>query len=318
MGESISIITPSLNQGRFIERTIRSVLDQEVPNLEYWTIDGGSDDDTIEILERFDSRLSWVSEADNGQAAAVNKGIAKSAGEIIGWLNSDDIYYPGAVREVMDYFSAHPEANLVYGDANHIDEHDEVIERYGTEGWEPQRLREVCFLCQPAVFFRRNLVECYGYLDENLDFCMDYEYWLRLSLGGEDFHYLPELLAGSRFYPENKTLRDRPKVHSETNNMMLRKLGRVPEAWLFSFAHAYVDSKGYKRENKWRYAVAVSAVSLYASLRWNRGISREVYRKTLHWTLSNSWKSLKNLPRVVMETTDDPEQSSRPATGSGP
>ena len=289
---TISIVTPSLNQGRFIERTIRSVLQQDVPELEYWIVDGGSDDQTIEILQRYDSRLLWMSEPDDGQAAAVNKGIDKSAGEIIGWLNSDDIYYPGALHRVLDLFTGEPEMSVIYGDANHIDESDEVIGPYETEAWSPERLKEVCFLCQPAVFFRRNLIERYGKLDEALDFCMDYEFWLRLASGGESFHYLPRLLAGSRLYPENKTLATRVSVHAEINDMLCRRFGRVPDTWIFNYGHAVCDSRGLSREEHRRYSMAVAARSLGASLRWNRRVSRQVLRKALHWIFMSLWKGV--------------------------
>jgi glycosyltransferase involved in cell wall biosynthesis len=154
---SVSIITPSYNQGRYLERTIRSVLEQRRP-FEYLVMDGGSSDESVEILQRYSAELQWVSEADRGQADAVNKGLARATGEIIGWLNSDDIFYPGAVAAAADFLMRRPDVDVVYGNGNHIDEHDRVIEPYPTEDWDFERLKERCFLCQPAVFFRRRLV----------------------------------------------------------------------------------------------------------------------------------------------------------------
>lgn len=245
---AISIITPSLNQGRFLERTIQSVLSQKIEGLEYYVVDGGSTDESPSILARYRDRLQWRSEPDRGQAHAVNKGIRRARGEIIGWLNSDDIYYPGALAAVLQFFAAHPEAEILYGEANHIDERDRVLALYPTEDWDYGRLQEICFLCQPAVFFRRRLVERVGLLDEGLHYCMDYEYWLRIGRT-TPFHRIPQSLAGSRLYPDNKTLGSRLAVHREINDMFRRRLGRVPAKWLFGYAHAKVNHRPVDRSH---------------------------------------------------------------------
>jgi len=269
---SISVITPSYNQGRFIDQTIESVLSQNIPALEYIVMDGGSSDETVKILKRYEGRLRWVSEKDNGQADAINKGIKATKGEIIGYLNSDDIYYPGALAAVLAFFKKHPEVDVVYGDADHIDLNGTVIEPYYTEDWDYDRLKEVCFLCQPSVFFKRRLIKKVGLFDSSLRYCMDYEYWLRLG-AITPFARLNKKLAGSRMYGENKTLRSRVSVHREMNDMLKMNLGKVPDRWIYNYAHALVDRKGYKRGNPvedLRYVLLLVGFSIASFARWRQ------------------------------------------------
>ena len=243
----VTVITPSYNQGKYIKRTIDSVLSQGIQDLEYIVMDGGSTDETLDILKTYKNQIIWRSERDKGQTDAVNKGLRLATGEVIGWLNSDDIYYPGAVSKVMKIFEDHPEINVVYGNANHIREDDSVIEEYYTEDFNYERLKEVCFICQPALFFRKTMVEKYGYLDEKLQYCMDYDYWLRLGKY-ENFYRLNELLAGSRLYDDNKTLGFRRKVHEEMLVMQKKNLGKADKKWIYNLAHVIVDEMGIPRE----------------------------------------------------------------------
>lgn len=286
----VSIVTPSFNQGQFLGRTLESVAIQRVPGLvdveiEHMVFDGGSTDDTVAVLEAFRPAVRWVSRPDKGQAHAVNLGIQATDGELIGWLNSDDIYYPGAVARVAAYLREHPDIDVVYGQADHIDLEDRAFEAYPCEPWSLPRLHETCFLCQPAVFFRRRVVEEYGLLDERLHFCMDYEYWLRLGRTGVRFGYLEEKLAGSRFYAANKTLGSRGQAHAETNDVFLRMLGRVPDRWLFNYAHAVVEREVDRRERPRWFRVRIAASALGAALRWNRGVTPAMLRTALSWLL---------------------------------
>ena len=146
----VSIVTPSFNQGQFIERTLQSVASQTGSEIEHVVFVGGSTDNTVEVLKGFSPPVRWVSKKDKGQADAINQGICATDGEIIGWLNSDDIYYPYAIARVVAYFTAHPEVDMVYGMADHIDLEDHAFEPYPTEPWDFERLKQACFICQPA------------------------------------------------------------------------------------------------------------------------------------------------------------------------
>jgi len=281
---SVSVVTPSYNQGHFLERTIQSVLSQAgCGPVESLVMDGGSSDESVAILKRYGNAIQWVSEKDRGQAEAVNKALARATGDIIGWLNSDDIYYPGAIHAARNYFAAHPEADLVYGEANHIDEHDGIIEPYPVEDWDFERLKNRCFLCQPAVFFRRRVVERYGPLDANRQFSLDYEYWLRLGMAGARFERVDALLAGSRLYADTKTLGSRVKVHSEINDMLRDLFGRVPDRWLFNYGHYVAESRGITRARRLRFATEVSAVALRAAWHWNQRITPGMLKLIAQW-----------------------------------
>lgn len=281
----VSIVTPSYNQGQFIERTLQSVTSQFAPSLEieHVVFDGGSTDNTVEVLKRFGSSVRWISEKDAGQTDAVNKGIRATDGEIIGWLNSDDVYYPGAIARVVDYFSAHPEIDVVYGMADHIDLEDHAFEPYPSEPWDFERLKETCFICQPALFFRRRVVEKHGLLDESLNYCMDYEYWLRISQAGARFAYLEEKLAGSRLYADNKTLGARVKVHREINDMFKKLFGVVPDQWLFNYAHAVVGAKLNRDAAPKRFVLEVALRTLFYAMHWNRRVSVAMRNEIKRW-----------------------------------
>lgn len=297
MSLSISVITPSYNQGTFIEETIKSVLNQRVDKLEYMVVDGGSVDNTLKILKRYEGRLRWVSEKDEGQADAINKGITATSGEIVGYLNSDDVYYPDALASVCRFFSKHPEAEVVYGEADHIDFKGNIVEPYYTEDWDYDRLKEICFLCQPAVFFRRRLTERVGLFDAGLKYCMDYEYWLRLG-AVTPFVRLRKKLAGSRMHEANKTLGSRLAVHREINDMLGRKMGHVPERWIFNYAHAVVDQKGFDRTQSIQdvgYVVSLVAVSVLAFLHWTHRVPRTAVLTMSRWIGG----SLKNMIRTT-------------------
>ena len=208
----ISVITPSFNQALFIEETIRSVLSQEVNSpFEYIVMDGGSDDGTLEILKKFDGRLKWFSGKDDGQSDAVNKGIAKAGGDIIGWLNSDDIYLPGTLQKVEEYFARNPRCNWLYGKCRIIDEEGREIRRWMTlyknlaskRFYYPLLLIEN-FISQPAVFFRKSAFEEAGRLKPGLSLAQDYDLWIRLAKSGPP-GVLQDYLASFRIHKKAKS-----------------------------------------------------------------------------------------------------------------
>jgi glycosyltransferase involved in cell wall biosynthesis len=284
MKHKLSIVTPSYNQGRFIERTIESVLSQQLQDsFEYMVLDGGSQDETVSILRKYNMRLSWVSEKDGGQADAVNRGLARASGEIVGWVNSDDIYYPGAFRTVCEAFDSDPALDVVYGDANHIDENDQVLEPYPTEDHDFSRLLDTCYFCQPAVFFRKTAVDRFGPLNPRLHYCMDYEYWIRLAAAGARFSRVKGVLAGSRLYAQNKTLGSRVRVHKEINDMLRLHARPIPDKWLSNYAHVVLDEKGISRSDAVRFPLMVSLLAIYSSLKWNRRISPQMVQNTRLW-----------------------------------
>jgi glycosyltransferase involved in cell wall biosynthesis len=279
---SLCVVTPSYNQAHFLPLTIESVLGQGIEGLDYIVVDGGSTDGSVDVLRRYDGRLRWVSERDRGQADAVNKGIRATSAEIIGWINSDDVYYPGSFQAVLDAFDSSPEVDIIYGDADHIDEIGGILEPYPTEDWDLSRLQDICFICQPALFFRRRVVERFGLLDDRLQYCLDYEYWLRLGFAGVRFSRLGRRLAGSRLYATTKTLGSRRAVHREINDMFRGLVDQVPERWLSNWAHVVVDEWGIPRTER-RFAVIVSLVLLVASVRWNHRLSGTVLRTAWAW-----------------------------------
>ena len=225
----VSIVTPSFNQAKFLEETIRSVLDQDYPNLEYWIIDGGSNDGSLEIIERYAPRLAgWVSEADRGQTDALNKGFARARGEILAWLNSDDSYLPGAVSEAVHFLTQNPAAGLVYGDANLIDENGRVMGKFPAAPTDYARLRRgYVHIPQQSAFFRASLWKQVGPLDPSFYFAMDYDLWVRLAKVSP-LVYIPRTWANFRLHASGKSVISDDRCWPE----MLRVHYREGGSWL--------------------------------------------------------------------------------------
>jgi len=201
----VTVVTPSYNQAEFLELTIRSVLDQDYPNLEYIIIDGDSTDGSVDIIKKYEDRLAyWVSEPDRGQTHAINKGWERSTGDILAYLNSDDLYLPGAIAASVDLLERRADSDLVYGSIQTIDESGALLNRVRPGRFSLDRLARSCFIPQPTVFFRRSLLSEIGFLNESRRFCMDYEYWLRASKLTSP-RWLDRFTAEFRYHPASKS-----------------------------------------------------------------------------------------------------------------
>jgi glycosyltransferase involved in cell wall biosynthesis len=249
-GPLVSILTPSFNQGRFLGDCLDSVARQTYPHVEHVVTDGGSTDESLEILAQAGDGVRWTSEPDRGQADGVNKAFAASTGEIVGWLNSDDgLFAVDSIERVVAAFATHPEAGVVYGDAALVDQ-DGWIVRHHRSRWPAGSLPLVSPLVQPAAFFRRSVVEAREpVLRVDLHRLLDYELWLRLRSRDVVFVHLPAVLAVDRDHPDRKVraiddvfLRESARLVEEYGPVFaiprhrrvsgfLRRLSGVPAVW---------------------------------------------------------------------------------------
>lgn len=223
----VTIVTPSYNQGRYIRDTIESVLSQNYPRIEYIIVDNKSNDNTLDIVREYGDRFTFVCEKDHGQSDAINKGFRMAKGEIVAWLNSDDIYEPGCIQRAVLEFQNHPGLGLVYGDGYIIDEKGKKIKSF-------QAVQEFCrwdlinvqdYILQPAAFIRKSCLEEAGYLDTSLHWCMDWDLWIRLSKITH-VKYVSEYFACSREYSGTKTSTGGRKRLLEIKKLMQKYSGR--------------------------------------------------------------------------------------------
>jgi glycosyltransferase involved in cell wall biosynthesis len=216
----VSIITPSYNQAAFLDEAIQSVLGQEGVPVEYLIVDGGSTDGSVEIIRKYADRLAWwVSERDAGQAEAINKGLQRAKGEIVAWLNSDDLYLPGAIARAVTAFEAHPETSLVFGDAVTIDPAGRQIGRLAFGDWGLDELMGFRIICQPAVLMRRTILEQAGYLDPSYHYLLDHQLWLRIARLSPICH-VPQVWAQARHHPGAKNVAQPEGFSRETLRLL--------------------------------------------------------------------------------------------------
>jgi glycosyltransferase involved in cell wall biosynthesis len=258
----ISIITPSYNQGRFLEETIRSVLLQAYPNLEYIVIDGGSTDESVEIIRKYEPWIThWESARDRGQCSAINKGLERATGEIAAWLNSDDTYLPGTLIRAAQVLTPDEPARLVYGSARFMDENSKLLHMYGArplpEGILRCKFWEGWWVPQPATFFDRRLVTEFGLLDESFHYALDVEWVMRVS-GHVRPKLLDEVLALYRLHPDSKTGTS-PVNRARFDREFARAARRYappasPSSW--ALWRAFSVYKMERWRNKWYWRIA--------------------------------------------------------------
>jgi Glycosyl transferase family 2 len=213
----VTVVTPSFNQADFLDETIQSVLSQHYPNLEYIVIDGGSTDGSIDIIRKHaDSLDYWVSEPDRGQCHAINKGWKRSTGDVLAYLNSDDVYLPNAIVDSVRFLLDNRDVGLVYGSAHAIDEQGNRLFELPAPDFDLWRFVDRDFIPQPTVFFRRDVFESIGPLDESLHYWLDYQYWLR-STRVTRFGRLDSVTALMRMHPSSKTV---AQVHNYQHELM--------------------------------------------------------------------------------------------------
>ena len=251
----VTIVTPSYNQGQFIEETIRSVLLQNYPNLEYIIIDGGSKDNSLDIIRKYEQWLTyWVSEPDRGQASAINKGFRVGSGQIMAWLNSDDCYIQGSVSHIVSYFESNSSAQIVSGFRRTINHMTETKSRVSHLRPDRYSLSRSCYIAQEATFWRRSVWETVGELDETYQYALDYDLWQRMLVAGYTFHLLPRFIGSFR-------------VHQESKGVQCEQVRRAELARIYSrYLHTNKNEKELRSEISLVWQIRMMMIGLLGRL----------------------------------------------------
>ena len=298
----ITIVTPSFNQGKYIEETIRSVLQQNYPNLEFVIIDGGSTDNTVDIIKRYEAWITyWVSEPDRGQSHAINKGLEKCSGHIINWLNSDDWLEPNALFEIANQFLENPNTLVVSGHENHVFEDGNLVEVVGTTlGDSLEATIERCHIAQPSTFFRSREFKLISPVPEDIHYIMDGEIWMRFLLmyGQKSFKKIDKPLVNFRLHENSKTV-----GNSEVDNFLFERSSIVLDLQNFVGVPPSVI-------NYWREAVFKSPKILQLNRQWKINKAHITKKKlrthfikkyiTQHFIQRNKMNALKGLKELVL------------------
>lgn len=234
----VTIAVPSFNQGRFLDQALASIFEQDVP-VEVFVLDGGSKDQSLDVIRKWEARLAgWRSYPDGGQAAAINEGIAKGSASFVCWLNSDDWLLPGGLARLLGALNAQPKAPAVYGRAWNFVERTGQRTRVWTESFDERRLAIRCFVSQPASLIRRTAWESVGGLDSALHMAMDYDLWWRLYRQSGPLAFLDEFVAVNREHESTKTKSFRRRHYREAISIVRRHYGRVPLKWWLAQPYA--------------------------------------------------------------------------------
>jgi glycosyltransferase involved in cell wall biosynthesis len=238
----IGVVTPTYNMAEFLQETIDSVLSQDYPNLDYVVMDGGSKDDTVAILRKYEGKLRWCSERDKGQGDAINKGWHSLTGDIFAYLNADDTYLPNTLSTIAGHFKRNPGVGMIYGEAYHVDVTGKILDRYPTQPFDLETLNNQCYVCQPAAFLLREAYANAGMIDINMHYALDYDLWIRVAKR-YGVRKVDEYFATSRMHMDNKTLSSRRKVYQEIIGTVRREYGYVPYEWINGYACYLLDKK---------------------------------------------------------------------------
>ena len=309
----VSIVTPSFNQAQFIEETLDSILNQSYQNIELIVMDGGSTDDTVDILKNYnDPRLRWESKPDKGQSDAINQGMQKTSGEILAYLNSDDVYLPGTLKFVVEYFLAHPDTDALLGSCYIIDgQSQRLTTNYKIK---PITLRDMfkkrVIFPQQSTFWRRRVMDTIGLFDESLHYRMDYDYWIRMMIAGFQFGYTDNFLALYRVHSLSKSLSQDEKFWRDWFTILDKVYDRddLPAEIMalkpvaYSYAHFYAGESYFRHQ---QYGEArpflrqfltspgaarqkVFALAMYLDCLWGTSLTKYV---------TNIYRNVKGVPK---------------------